>query len=347
MPKAHPKQQPRSDQDSSFLESLRSDLVEKPWTFLCFVLAAAAIIQAWETGGQVACIDYYQFWTIGQVFRQGNVTDLYSNEERQRLGEMMWQKVETRIGTDANAQGGSKQYQAGAKRQILETYSTPFLYSVFGICSTGDYDRDQDRFQLFSLICLVFGVTLLCHLTGYPPAAGAIAVVFFLAVFGPTASDVSVGNVNRIQIALIAVFLWLQSRSGRPARYFTAGFVLGLTILFKPNLLIMALVLILGWAFLKQYRKLLWDCGGMAAGAFAGFLFSAAFCGSWRHWLRWAAEMPRLMNEYHAPVTRGNFAFSEAIEESIGLNAAIVISLLLMVVTLLEFPRPLPGRSQS
>jgi hypothetical protein len=77
----------------------------------------------------------------------------------------------------------------------------------------------------------------------------------------------------------------------------------------------------------------------MAAGAVAGFLFSAAFCGSWRHWLRWAAEMPRLMNEYHAPVTRGNFAFSEAIEESIGLNAAIVISLLVVAGALIILRR--------
>jgi len=335
MPKAHsPKQQLRADQDSSFHASLRSSLVENPWKFLCFVLAAAAIIQAWENGGQVACMDYYQFWTIGQVFRQGHDTDLYSNEERQGLGEMMWQKVETRIGTDANAQGASKHYQAGLKRQILETYSTPFLYSVFGICSTGEYDRDQDRFQLFSLICLVFGMAMLCQLSGYSPAASAIALVFFLAAFGPTASEVSVGNVNRIQIALIALFLWLQHRSDRPARYLAAGFVLGLTVLFKPNLLFMALTLILGWAFSKQSRKLLWDCAGMAAGVFAGFLFSTAYGGSWRHWLRWAAEMPRLMNEYQAPVIRGNFAFSKAIEESTGLDAAIVISLLVLASAL-------------
>ena len=53
MPKGHrPKQPLRAD--LTFPASLRSSLVENPWKFLCFVLAAAAIIQAWENGGQVA-----------------------------------------------------------------------------------------------------------------------------------------------------------------------------------------------------------------------------------------------------------------------------------------------------
>jgi hypothetical protein len=340
MPKAHPpKQWPRSDSDSSDPASLRSLLVENPSKFLCFVLAVAAVIQAWESGRQVACMDYYQFWAIGQVFRQGNVPDVYSSEERQRLGDMMWQRVATRVGTDPRARESSKQYQAGAQRQILETYSTPFLYSVIGILSTGDYDRDQDRFQFFGLTCLVLGVTLLCRLSGYTPVAGSIVLVFFLAVFGPTASDVNVGNVGRIQIGLIALVLWLLWRNERPVRHLAAGFVLGLAVLLKPNLVFVALTLALGWAASRQLQKLLWNFAGMAAGACAAFWFSAVYIGSWRQWPRWIVEMPRLMSEYNAPVIKGNFALSVAIEESTGVNAAIVISLLVLALAYLGLRR--------
>jgi len=331
MPKAHFLKSPNQANPDGFLSpSLRRDLVKDRWKFLCFVLAAAAIIQAWDAGRQVACMDYYQFWTVGQIIRERRSENIYSPSERQRLGEMMWLKVEARVGTDENARGASKQYQAGVVRQNLETYSTPFLYALFGISSTEDYDRDQDRFQLFSLFCLVFGVALLCRVAGYSPAAGAVAVAFSLAAFGPTVSDASVGNVNRVQIALVALFIWLLGAARRPARHFLAGIVLGIAMLFKPNLLFVGMTVASGWAFSKQYGKLLWGCAGMAAGVLAGFTFSAAYGGSWRLWLEWSAEMPRLMSEYDAPVRKGNFALSKVIEESVGLDAALVISLAIL-----------------
>jgi hypothetical protein len=305
-------------------------LSEEPWALLGLLLALGSLIQAWDSSQRVACIDYYQFWTIGQVANQGRQRDIYSNAERARIGEEAWQGVVSRVGTNERAQAGSKQYQAGLRRQVLETFSTPMLYSVIGLLSSGDYDRDQDRFQWFSLAAMAVGVLLLCRSLGYPVSGAALALALFVSFYGPTSSDVLVGNVNRLQFALVALFLWLLSGARKGARVVLAGLVLGSAVSLKPNLAFVALFVVWGWVSQRRYPTALLGLGGIAGGMALSIGLSSWHFGTGASWVRWSSEVLRLVGEHEFGVAGGNFALAKILNEVFSLPAGLILPILLI-----------------
>src|SRR5258705_1862400 len=93
----------------------------------------------------------------------------------------------------------------------------------------------------------------------------ALCALFFVSSwFKPFGDEVIAGNVNRVQVAFLALYLWIASRGPARARDPLAGFVLGAAILFKPNLAIVAIVLGLGWVMTRQFGKLARQAIGLA-----------------------------------------------------------------------------------
>jgi len=298
----------------------------KPLALISLLLAVFAVAQAWSYAGSQVCIDYYQFWAVGRVLHESGVRDVYSDAERRSIGKMMWEKARAQVGPDAQAKAASKRYQAALYRQTLETYSTPWLYTCFALLSSGDYDRDQNLFQYFCLICYVLAVVGMCNILGYSPGSTALAVASFLYWFGPTVSDTDVGNINRLELAILALFLWMQ-RSDRPAAWqcLLSGILLGSGVMFKPNLGFVVLILLLGWLVFRCHRKLVLTAAGMALGCLASFAISAAYFHSMRPWLDWAKELPRLMNELDIPLSHGNYALARLVAGIFGFRPSLVL----------------------
>lgn len=310
------------------LAALRAGLTEESWWPLIALIGLFAVTQAWAYNEHLVCMDYYQFWVIGQALRQAPVGDIYSSEERARIGEIYWQKVESQI-PDSAARAASKQYQAALRRKVLETYSTPWLYTLVGLSSTGNYDRDRNRFLHFSLLCHLLAIAVLCRVLAYPPAAGILALVVFLNWFAPTLSDAHVGNVNRLQLAMLAFFLAVESWSFT-WRHVLGGFVLGCAVMFKPNLAFVPLVLGLGWMLQQRYRKLIHACGGMAAGCLTAFGIATWYFGSARAWLSWAGQVPKLLEEYDHALSKGNFSLARVIHDTTSFSDTQYLPLLLL-----------------
>jgi hypothetical protein len=298
--------------------SVRGSLTSIALKVFCFTAAIFAIVQAWKLSERLACIDFYQFWTAGQVVRETQSEDIYATAERQRLGKLMLERAEVEAGSSPQAKATSKRFQSARSRDVLETYSTPWLYTVFALASGGNYDKDQDRYLHFSLLCLVFGVAAISTILDFTPAAGAIAVAVLVTWFFPAKSEMFVGNVNRVQLALLAFFLLIQSRESWRWRHAAGGFALGSAVVFKPNLGFVALTLTLGWAVFKRYRKLLLESAGMVLGGLFSVAASAWYFRSFRPWLSWARELSRLMSEYDMSVSRGNFSLARLVRDSVG-----------------------------
>ena len=68
---------------------------------------------------------------------------------------------------------------------------------------------------------------------------------------------------------------------------FTTSIVIGLTVMFKPNLAPVALLFGGGWAVRQQYLRLAVSLGGMTAGAFTAVVVSSIWMGSVTVWFDW------------------------------------------------------------
>jgi hypothetical protein len=269
---------------------------------------------------------------IGQAVREEPARDIYADAERQRLGTVMLAKADALAGSNPETRAVSKRLVAAQSRPVIETYSTPWLYTLFGLVSVGNYDRDQSFYLYFSLLCQVLAVAAMTSLLGFPPAAGALAVAFSVGWFAPSVSDMYVGNVNRLLLASLALFLWVEHRSRWKWRHGAGGFVLGCAVMFKPNLGFVALALLLGWLVFKRSRKLLHVAIGMAAAGAFSIAVSGWYFHSFRPWLLWARELPRLMGGYDHAVTRGNFSLDRLLRDMFGGGVASLLPVIFITI---------------
>jgi hypothetical protein len=326
------------------MSDARDPLRSRPERLLAFLLAAYALVSAWDLSGRPACIDYYQFWVVGRAVAAKETQDVYSDSERRRLGEEYWQRAladanaKKTSGSDASAPPAStKRLQAARQRRELETYSTPWFYTLFGVASGGDYDRSQDAFQRASLVAYVAAILLLARLLGFSFATAALFVAALLQWFNPFVDDVIAGNVNRLQLFALAVFLWIECRARFPARHAVAGALLGALLAFKPNLAAVAAVVVLGWAAAGERRRLVQSLAGQVAGVIACVLASAWFFGSLAPWSAWLAEFPRLMAA-GSPVAggagEGNYSLGRLLHDSAGVSLGSALPGLLVAATI-------------
>lgn len=300
--------------------------------WIAFALLLAACAQASIFAMRWDCYDFYQFWVVGQAAHAEGTGNVWSKEERLRLGQEWARRAVDEQGPKS-ADPSTRRGVAASRRQDLETYSTPWLYTLFGWCAGGDYDTDLGRFQHAGLFAFALAVIGLARLAGMGWCGGALLAAFLVTFFAPTLSDMRVGNVNRLQLAALSLALVLGARRG--AWQLAAGFVLGLAVLFKPNLAYPALVLGVGWIALGRWDRLARQVPAALAGAAAAFgLSSAWFVGSGtRAWSDWSRVLGELMGEYDHALSKGNFALVRLLEDA-GLPAPGAIVGVLMLAGL-------------
>ena len=306
-----------------------------PERLLAFLLAAYAIVGAWEFSNRPACIDYYQFWVVGRAVAAKETTDVYSPEERKRLGELYFQRA-----TAASSRGEpTKRLQAASQRRELETFSTPWFYTVAGALSLEDYDASQRAFQRASLLAYLAGIVVIASLLGYSAVGACLWIVLLLQLFNPFVDDTIAGNVNRLQLLALSLFL-LVAGCGRTSaraglRDVLAGVLLGATLAFKPNLAAIAGVLGLGWLVAGETRRVVATAVGLAAGAGVAVLLSAAFFGSLEPWRAWMHDLPRLLaagSPSAGGAADGNYALARLLRDSAGITPGAVLPAVLLAI---------------
>ena len=280
--------------------STPSSQTQRAATALLVVLAGLAVAQSWELGQGVAGIDYYQFWVVGEAVEHDGVTNPYTDEERARMGQLFAER--------ANRNGSSSRNIAVASsRSVLETYSTPFLYTAIHGLSSGDYDTDFTRWHFVSLFSFVAGVIGFANLLGYSWLASLVLLCALLLRFAPLQSEVQVLNVNSVQLGLLALVLLLVRKTDSVIHQVAAGFALGVGAMFKPNIALV--VLLLGTAALTRgnVRPLLQQTAGTVAGVGFAFIASVVFFGSAECWIAWSQTIAWIPPEI-IKVEMGNYA---------------------------------------
>ena len=293
---------------------------------LSFSLAAFCLIKAWDYGQANAGLDFYQFWVVGQKIIKEKKINIYSDGVRRSIGSEFFQ--------EAYNGKSLRLLLAAGHRKAPETYSTPFLYSLFGLFSSKDYDGAYVMYQFFCMACMVFAIMTLSKLLRFPFTVSMLFLVFFTTCFDPYLSDLRVANVDQIQLGFIALFLWLQSRYDLKAHNFLGGIVLGILIIFKPNLAFVLLLLSISWLMRRQFKKIALEYMGITISVVSALIFSGIMFGSmqcWSDWLRAGMLMPANV----IPVGLGNFSFARLIVDWIGINVTKYLMAGLVSITAL------------
>jgi hypothetical protein len=298
---------------------IRERFFKNTETVLLLILAMFGLALAWGNSANDVGVDFYQFWVVGQSVNHPGINNVYSDDARQLLGAEFFEK--------AQSVGNPRQTTAAKYRQKLETYSSPFLYVLFGLFSTGNYETDFRNYRLLMLACLAAGIVILCRLLNHSPGSTLGAIAIFSAWFEPFASDLRVGNVNSLQLAALAVYLWAVMRMQWCYRDVLGGALIGLMVAFKPNLVFVAGMLAVYWIVSRQIRRLWFHSIGAVVGVAVAISFAAASFRSLHCWTDWLSALHSLPGAI-ITVDLGNFSPAQILNESFGINIEIPLAII-------------------
>jgi hypothetical protein len=283
--------------------------------------------------GRYPGVDFYQFWVVGKALNQLDVDNVYSNENRKKIGSYYFQKSINAYSEELNnsLKVSSKQVKAANYRKELETYSTPFLYTIFYFITSTSYDFDIQFFLVLSLVLYVYAIIALCRSMEYHVHTILVLIPVLTIFFRPFLSDIRVANVNQIQLAMLILFLCIQSRSSRLTNL-AGGFVLGLSVMFKPNLVFVVLMLVIAWIINRRFEKLVLELMGVSIAIIVAVTTSSLFFGSSLCWVQWFEALRIIPNEI-IKVSMGNFSLSRLIFDFTDINVSKCFIFALLLLT--------------
>ncbi len=291
-----------------------------PDLWLALAVALFALASVLEFARNTIGIDYYLYWATGMAVQRGEIRDVYDQAENERVGALYFQAAQQEARQRGAREQGTRRLAAATVRKSLDNFSTPLLYALYGFALSGDYERDFNAVQTFSTLLFAAGLWLLTRRLGYSTAASALALALCTMLAGPFIDDASVGNVNRVQVGLLGLSAWLATLRRGAASDLATGLVLGLTVLFKPNLWFCVATLTTAWVAAGAARRIVaLGIGGALALALSLGL-SAAWFGSLDPWFAWPKRLGALMPQWAGEM--GNQSLARVLHDRVGLSAA-------------------------
>ena len=305
---------------------------------LASAAAVFALIRSQELATHSGAIDFYQFWLIGQFIDQPGYGDIYAEAVYDRIGT---------AGLVYAQRSESQRLKAAASTNAqiyahkIEPISTPALYAAFKLVSSGDYETDADRYQLACSLVFAVAVVVLARAARFGWAASLCALAVTVWSFGPFKVDILDGNVARLQLAGLAMAVgavaFLPQRVGR----IIAGLLLALNVMFKPNVALVAGLIVLVYAFRREWRAALEVLAGMLVGVLIAVVGSAIYLGNFGLWPKWIGAIFAASRSSAQVYTleSQNCSISRVISGAVHFNASWPLLGVAMVVILLAIWR--------
>jgi hypothetical protein len=295
----------------------RSYLSQPVATVLLLLLAVYSVLNALDYGNKWAGMDFYQFWAVGQAVKSMDISNIYADPDRTRIATEMAR----RGAIDSNA---SRHHSVAERRPVLETYSSPLLYTFLGLFGFGTYETAFQIYRVFSLVCGLLAVAAFCRLLCYSTVETLAVIALLTGWFEPFFCELRVLNVNLLQLGFLAMLCWMLSNQCSEWREISIGFLMGFLVMFKLNTLFIGTTLFFWYAFQRLFGKVL----RMAVGAFAAVLFcgaiSAWFFGSVEPWVDWVGAVVSLPDEIITP-RHGNYSLSIVVADLTGVDVSMFV----------------------
>lgn len=291
-----------------------------PHVPLLAVLGCLAIVGAVRMASlmsQGVAIDFYQFWAVAGAREVLPGENIYALETGERLARALHGRVAE---TDSQAKRDAADFRA----ERVDVVSTPFFYACFRAVRTGDYDTDLRRYRLVSLAAFIAALLIIASLIGCAPVTRLAALSFFLWAFPPLRFDLTEGNVNSMQLAVLALVLWLRREPDSTWRTAAAGFLLALAAMFKPNVAMVATLLLIGWAFLRRFQDMLRAALGAVSGVLIAWAASAWIMGTEASWRGWFDAVRHLERDFAVGIAQGNFGGAKLAGEALGWDPTLL-----------------------
>jgi Glycosyltransferase family 87 len=296
-----------------------------PAVLLLGCLSLVSLLQLQSISAATSGIDFYQFWLGGKIALSGNGEALYSVEGRTRLG------FEGVIA--AHQVNDPLRIAASEQRRVLETYSTPFLYSVFGGFSSDNYTVDLQRYRMGLLACFVAAIVLFSRLLSLNAVTVLAALCFFLNRFEPLSSELRVGNVNSIQLFGLALYTSIRVCWKNRWKDACSGILLGLLLAFKPNLALILPLVFFEIVCRRQYRALISQIAGLVVGVLVAFVVSGFVFGGMQCWHSFYESLAR-MPDGIIRVDQGNISPQMLLRASIGTDFGLTMIPLVVCISI-------------
>jgi hypothetical protein len=228
--------------------------------------------------------DFYQFWGVGAVREPASLRSLPYDDRA---------AYSAALARLAAASSSEKLRAANALRPELDPTGTPLFYATFAGLPR-EYDAAQAIFLAASYLAAYLGVFALARLRGFRvPGAACLAAIACLT-FAPFMVDMKVGNVNALQLGIVAAFLVFVARAAPTARgdNWAMG-LLGAFVVFKPNVVLVAGALgvrhVLKW--MGQARAAVATVAGLVALSLGLGAWYFADAAAWIEWVRYARRL--------------------------------------------------------
>ena len=237
----------------------------RPAAVLTLTLALFVCWQALEDARNHICHDLYQAWVAASALRENSRADVYTEPGREKLGEHFLYRARDYVEANGVDPRTSRRLALAADTDVIHSTGTPWMYAVLGMLFTDDYDADTWTWQYWSLASLVAAVVVFCRLLGYSLSGIGLAIAASVWAL-PIRLDLWLGNVNRLQLGMMAGCLLLARWPRLPARHLLTGCALGMTVMFKPNIAPLVMLMPFGWAVTGQRLRAVHGAGGAALG---------------------------------------------------------------------------------
>lgn len=236
--------------------------------------------------------DFYHFWLIPRINHVDPSIDWYDRSEHTAI-HLITDSLTKNLNSSRLEfwrEQNQKHYATG-----LHPTGTPWFYISLGWIQVKDLETDFQLFQAISSILFFVGCIGIC-LKNYESVFWSLLIVslFFLLHRGID-SDIAVSNVNRLQVGLVCILLFVMFPQRRTRSFtlmfFVASLATGALVAFKPNVLLIPLLLLMAFVLDRDYLRAWLHSSGIMVGGILAWYFGWSTTRDpaiWMHWKEYA-----------------------------------------------------------
>ncbi len=172
------------------------------------------------------------------------------------------------------------------------------MYTVFQLFSTGNYDVDYEVFRIAGLLLYMAGIIIFFSAAGCPFPLPFLFILVFTEWFYPFQGELYWGNLNFIQIGLLAIGLRLRAGAETACKNYLFGTLITVLVFLKPNIIFVPLLFSASWFIDRRWRTVLQVGSSAALTAVAAYGGTCLFFRSFACWCDWQAGFQQIARTY-------------------------------------------------